>query len=65
VGIFEVDAQGNTVFVNQYWSDLTGMTIAEALGQGWTRVLHPDDLEHIRAEINAAAEAGREFALAT
>jgi PAS domain S-box-containing protein len=61
VGIYETDAQGECVFVNQYWCDLNGLTFAEALGQGWTKSLHPDDRERIFTEWMAATQAGQEF----
>ena len=34
-------------FVNRRWSDYTGMTLDEAVGSGWNRMVHPDDLERV------------------
>lgn len=62
VGILETDAQGGSKFVNQYWCELTGLTSAESLGQGWIKALHPDDREHILAEWITAAQADQGFA---
>ncbi len=31
-------------FVNQQWSDFTGLTASEAHGQGWRAAIHTDDL---------------------
>lgn len=31
-------------FVNQRWCDYTGLRAADAYGQGWQAVIHPDDL---------------------
>ncbi|MEW5957075.1 MAG: PAS domain S-box protein [Chloroflexota bacterium] len=59
VGILETDAQGEGVFVNQHWCDLTGMTVAESLGPGWTKALQPDDRGSVFAEWITAAQAGR------
>ncbi len=38
------DAEGRCVFVNRTWLDYTGRTMAEELGLGWTKALHPDDV---------------------
>ncbi|MCU1286106.1 MAG: multi-sensor hybrid histidine kinase [Acidobacteriales bacterium] len=43
--IWIADKDGNTTYFNQQWYDYTGLTTAESLGKGWTRVLHPDDRE--------------------
>ena len=53
VGIFEADPSGLTVFVNDAWGSITGMPNAEALGNGWARLIHPDD----RAQVFAAWQA--------
>ncbi len=63
VGIFETDSQGKLVFANQHWYDLAGMTSTEALNQGWTNTLHPDDRERVFNGWTAAASSGQEFAL--
>ena len=31
-------------YVNRAWLDYTGYTVEEALGEGWSRCLHPEDL---------------------
>jgi PAS domain S-box-containing protein len=63
VGIFEINAQGDCIFVNQRWCELTGITFAEAMGQGWTKALHPDDRERVLAEMRSTHESGEELAL--
>lgn len=45
VGIFETDANGEGLFTNQAWSEITGMKAEDALGNGWARLVHPDDQE--------------------
>ncbi|MBF0466579.1 MAG: PAS domain S-box protein [Nitrospirae bacterium] len=44
VGIFQSDAKGQALYVNERWCDLTGMTMEESLGDGWIKAIHPDDL---------------------
>ncbi|WP_262297262.1 bifunctional diguanylate cyclase/phosphodiesterase [Microvirga sesbaniae] len=38
------DPQGNLLDVSSRWCDRTGTGMDDALGSGWTRSLHPDDL---------------------
>jgi PAS domain S-box-containing protein len=47
-------ATGGVTFVNQAFSDLTGMTRQHLLGDAWTSLLHPDDAPAV-AERRAAA----------
>jgi PAS domain S-box-containing protein len=43
VGIFRTDPDGSTTYVNPKWSELSGLSSEEALGQGWLNAVHPDD----------------------
>jgi len=63
VGIVQTDADGQCVFVNDRWCALTGTTVSQALGAGWSDALHPDDLERVTAEWLRAA--GHEAELRT
>ncbi|MFB2972959.1 PAS domain S-box protein [Aerosakkonema sp. BLCC-F183] len=57
VGIFQTDAEGKCVYVNPRWTEMTGLSLSEALGEGWVQALHPDDREQIFAEwVQATAE---------
>ncbi|MEB3312062.1 MAG: PAS domain-containing protein [Snowella sp.] len=47
VGIFRIDQQGNCIYVNDYWSRITGRETQAAFGQGWIDTLHPDDRERV------------------
>ncbi|TVR13188.1 MAG: PAS domain S-box protein, partial [Phormidium sp. GEM2.Bin31] len=60
VGIFQFNPQGGVTFVNPSWCKITGLSQDEALGQGWTQALHPEDRDrvvevarHIREEITS------------
>ncbi len=58
VGVFLSDTRGACRFVNRRWCELTGLTVDEALGDGWARAIHPDDSERVGLEwAEAAAEA--------
>ena len=63
VGIFQTDEAGNCLFVNPRWKSLTGLSLAEAKGQGWTQALHTDDRDRVFAEWELATKENREFAL--
>lgn len=60
-GIFVTDSKGECVFVNKLWCELAGMSIKEALGQGWSNALHPDDREKVSKEWYDSVAQGREF----
>ncbi len=62
VGIFQTDPDGNCLFVNDRWCEITGLSPEDAAGVGWVRALHPDDRGRVRDEWYAAAATGREFA---
>lgn len=45
VGIFLTDATGYTVYVNPRWCEITGLTVDEALGNGWIDAVVAEDRE--------------------
>jgi len=48
VGIYETDAGGKCIYVNQKWCDIAEITFEEALGTGWEQAIHPDDREWVK-----------------
>ncbi|HEX7473847.1 MAG TPA: PAS domain-containing protein, partial [Candidatus Limnocylindrales bacterium] len=63
VGVFQTDADGAGVYVNDRWCEYAAMTRQEAMGEGWLRAVHPDDLERVRDEWAASVADGRDFEL--
>ncbi len=61
VGIFRTDAEGNTVYLNEKWLAMTGLTTEEAAGQGWRRALDPADSYEVIHAWTAAVSKGEEF----
>ncbi|MDZ8186428.1 MAG: PAS domain S-box protein [Nostoc sp. ChiSLP02] len=61
VAIFRFDMVGNCVYVNDYWSELTGRPIEAAMGMGWVEALHPDDRDRIVKEWHEADFGSREI----
>ncbi len=62
VGIFLTDAKGNCDYINQCWSEIAGMTIAEASGRGWSNAIHPEDRERVFSEWYRATKNNLPFA---
>ena len=50
VAIFRADAEGLCTYANERWTELTGYPQEAALGTGWERAVHPEDLHLIREE---------------
>ena len=48
-------------FLNKTWLTFTGRSIEEERGNGWTRGIHPDDLERYFEIHTSSADACREF----
>jgi PAS domain S-box-containing protein len=61
VGIFQTDARGDSVFVNERYCELTGRSPDQAAGTGWIEAIHPDDRDRVFTEWYDAAQNGREF----
>jgi len=43
VGIMRFDGNGRCNYVNNRWIEMTGLTIDEAIGDGWTKAIHIED----------------------
>lgn len=48
VGVFITDNRGHCSFVNPAWCRIAGMDLADALGDGWVRAVHPDDQDRVK-----------------
>jgi PAS domain S-box-containing protein len=45
-GIFHSDAEGRTLYVNDAWCAITGLSKEEAMGDGWRKAIHPWDRDN-------------------
>ena len=61
VGIFMDDGQGNCLYVNQHWMEMTEVSAAEAMGRGWCAAVHAEDRERVQREWAAATTTGKLF----
>jgi PAS domain S-box-containing protein len=52
-------AEGVVDFVNRRWIDYTGMTLEQAVGSGWNRMVHPDDIEHVLSKWRILVSEGK------
>jgi PAS domain S-box-containing protein len=61
VALFEADIRGQNVFVNPRWTELTGLTGADASGGGWRLALHADDRQRVLDAWREAVEKSEPF----
>ncbi len=43
IGIFRTDTEGNCNYVNTNWTEMTGVSVADSMGDGWIQPIHPQD----------------------
>ncbi len=51
--------EGVVDYVNRRWIEYTGMTLEEAVGSGWNRMVHPDDIERVTTKWRKLIAEGR------
>ncbi len=61
IPIFTTDAVGGCTFANEAWCRNAGLTLEQALGDGWKRALHPADSERLSREWGDALAKGTDF----
>lgn len=61
VGIFVTDRDGHCTYVNEHWTRITGQSHDDAVGFGWTRVVHPGDRERLLMEWRSTSQRGDKF----
>ncbi|MBD2664994.1 two-component hybrid sensor and regulator [Richelia sinica FACHB-800] len=61
VGIFRFDLDSNCIYVNHYWSKMTGREAIAALEKGWIETLHPEDRERILQDWQQGSKLKTEY----
>ena len=61
VGIFRTNAQDDCVYVNERWLEIAGMQLPQALGEGWTDAIHPQDRQWVINQWRESALANNTF----
>jgi PAS domain S-box-containing protein len=60
VGIFRTTPDGNINYVNPTWSIISGLSVENALEDGWLSAVHPDDRDKIKNEWQYAIKSKKE-----
>lgn len=47
IGIFHTDAEGNCIYVNQRWCEITGISSKSALTNKWIQAIHPEERQKV------------------
>lgn len=50
-------------YFNKQWLDFTGVPLEEQLGEGWTKIVHPEDRDRVLQDYAVSFEANQEFEL--
>ncbi|NEQ43548.1 MAG: PAS domain S-box protein [Leptolyngbya sp. SIOISBB] len=61
VAILRSDQAGHIIFLNERWSQLSGLTVEASLGEGWIAALHPEDRDWVVAKTQAYVLQGVAF----
>ncbi len=62
VAIINTDIDGSCIYFNQHWSEITRLSTEESLGEGWIKVIHPEDREQVIKAWKQAVKAKISFA---
>ncbi|MEP2988207.1 MAG: EAL domain-containing protein [Parasphingorhabdus sp.] len=62
-GVFFTDVRGQCTYVNETWLGMSGLTVGQALGFGWSAAIHPEDQDRVMREWNSAIERKQSFDL--
>jgi PAS domain S-box-containing protein len=63
IGIFRTDWEGNNIYSNAIWEEITGQSAAAAKGKGWLNAIHPDDGDRFGKAWFKAMVTGRPYSL--
>jgi PAS domain S-box-containing protein len=63
IALFESNADGETLYVNEKWHNIMGFERVLALDYGWTAMLHPSDKPRVMQAWSAAIADQTSFAL--
>jgi two-component system, sensor histidine kinase and response regulator len=61
IGIFLTDAAGIALYTNPHWQNIAGLTLDQALGNGWQQALYPEDAPKVLCAWQSACTDGHKY----
>ncbi len=61
IGLFRTDSDGACTYVNRTYETICGQSSALVMGNGWVNLLHPEDLQRVSREWQAATDSVGQF----
>lgn len=61
VGIIRINEKNKCSYVNKTWQEFSGMSMEDALDEGWKKSIHPEDRYRVVREWNKCARANEDF----
>ncbi len=59
--VWTANPDGEVDFFNRRWYELTGLSVGQSLGGGWTQAVHPDDADHTRKIWQSCLATGQSY----
>ena len=59
--VSRTDADGNAIYYNRSWLDYTGLSFDQLKDWGWSKVIHPDDIEELTRLWTHSVATGEDF----
>lgn len=61
MGIFQTDTQGLCTYANARWQEISGLTLEQSLGEGWTHTIDAEDRETVLAQWHNCVQENSNF----
>jgi PAS domain S-box-containing protein len=61
--IWTASPTGETDYINQRWQEYTGLSLEPIKAQGWSTIVHPDDLPQVTQAWNDSIKSGKKYDL--
>ncbi len=61
IGIFQADTQGQYTYTNARWQEISGLTLNQSLGEGWTHIIYEEDRETVLAQWHHCVQENSNF----
>ncbi len=61
--IWVADVKGSIFYFNKLWLDFTGKTLEQEKGEGWTKSIHPEDLDYCYSTYKKNFDSRKEYVI--